>query len=209
MDADEVWQAIGTQRTALADLLEALTPAEWERDSLCSGWTVKDVAAHVISSPQASIGQVVTAVVRARGNFNRCMFQEAKRWSARPTELIVADYRRLDGSRRHPPGISRLDPLVDVLVHTQDIVRPLGRTHPMPARASAAAADHVWRRSFPFMARKRLGGYRLTATDVEWTVGDGPTVEGSMGALLLLLTGRTASLSELSGDGAGQLVETR
>ena len=93
MDADEVWQAIGTQRTALADLLESLTPAEWERDSLCTGWTVKDVAAHVISSPQTSKGQLVRAVVRARGNFNRCMFQEAQRWSARPTELIVAASR--------------------------------------------------------------------------------------------------------------------
>jgi len=209
MDEDEVWKTIGTQRAALADVLESLTPDEWERDSLCAGWTVRDVAAHVISSPQATVGRVIPAMVRARGNFNRFMFQEAKRWSDRPTEFIVADFRRLDGSRRHPPGTTRLDPLVDVLVHTQDIVRPLGRQHPMPARPSAVAANHVWRHSFPYGARKRLGGYRLTATDIEWTLGDGPAVEGSMGAILLLLTGRTASLPELSGDGAGQLIETR
>ena len=210
LDADEVWRAIGAQRAALADVLESLTPREWERDSLCAGWTVRDVAAHVISTPQTSVGQYAAAVVRARGNFNRCMFQEAKRWSARPTELIVADYRRLDGSRKHPPGLSPLDPLVDVLVHTQDIVRPLGREHPMPAQPSAAAASHVWRhRSFPFGARKRLGGYRLTATDVQWSVGEGAAVQGSMGAILLLLTGRTVSLPELSGVGAGQLIQTR
>ena len=80
----------------------------------------------------------------------------------------------------------------------------------MPAGPSAAAANHVWRRrSFPFGARKRLGGYCLTATDIEWKVGQGPTVEGSMGAILLLLTGRVVSLPELSGDGAGQLIESR
>ena len=80
----------------------------------------------------------------------------------------------------------------------------------MPARPSAAAANHVWRRrSFPFGAHKRLGGYRLTATDIEWSLGTGPSIEGSMGAILLLLTGRTVSLPELSGDGAGQLTRAR
>src|SRR6478736_8873381 len=93
MDDDEVWHAIHTERAALADVLETLAPADWELNSLCPGWTIRDVAAHVISSPQTSKGQLVRAVVRARGNFNRCMFQEAQRWSARPTELIVAASR--------------------------------------------------------------------------------------------------------------------
>ena len=67
------------------------------------------------------------------------------------------------------------------------------------------AADHVWRGSFPFHARKRLAGFRLTATDVEWSVGDGPAIEGPIGAILLLLTGRTVSLPELTGAGARTL----
>jgi len=208
VDEDQIWQTIHAERAALADVLRTLTPAEWEQPSLCLGWTIRDVAAHVISSPQATVGQVMAAMVRARGSFNRCMFDEAKRRSARPTERIIADYRRLAKSRRHPPGTTRLDPLLDVLVHTQDIVRPLGRHHRMPPAAAAVAADHVWRRSFPFKARKRLDGLRLTATDVVWTVGDGATVRGSMEALLLLLTGRTASVPELTGEGVGRLVGT-
>ena len=205
MDKDEVWRTIHAERSALADILETLTPAEWEHDSLCPGWTVKDVAAHVISSADAAFGEVLWVMVRARGNFNRMMFDDAKRRSARPTGEIVADYRRLDGSRRHPPGTTRLDPLMDVLVHTQDIVRPLGRQRQMPAAASAAAADRVWHSSFPFHARKRLAGVRLTATDISWTVGDGPVIEGPMGALLLLLTGRKVSQPELAGAGVGRL----
>ena len=148
-------------------------------------------------------------MVRARGNFNRCMFDEAKRRSARPTEHIVADYRRLDGSRKHPPGLTPLDPLVDVLVHTQDIVRPLGRStrcrlgRRRPRRAMCGGTGR-----FRSARASDCGGYRLTATDVAVVGGDGPAIEGSMGAILLLLTGRTVSLPELSGDGAGQLSQT-
>lgn len=199
---DEVWLAIYRERSALADLLETLSPEQWEGASLCAGWTVRDVAAHVVSSADFGLGEAVVGAVRARGNFNRMMFDDARRRAARPTAQIIADYRRLDGSRRHPPGTTRLDPLMDVLVHTQDIVRPLGRHHPMPADASKLAADRVWRGSFPFYARQRLAGFRLTATDIEWSVGDGPPIEGSMGALLLLLTGRAVILPELAGDGA-------
>ena len=86
------------------DLLGDLAPAEWERDSLCAGWTVRHVAAHVISSPQATPGAVAVALVRARGSFDRCIDEQARRWADRPTAAIVADFRRLHGSRRHPDG---------------------------------------------------------------------------------------------------------
>jgi len=208
MERDGVWRTIHAERAALADLLESLSDEEWERPSLCQGWTVRHVAAHVISSPQAAPGELAVAMLRARGNFNRCIADEAKRSAARPVHEIVADYRRLHGSRRHPLGTRSLDPLLDVLVHTQDIVVPLGRRHPMPPAAARAAADHVWRRrSFAFGGRRRLRGFRLTASDVEWSAGAGATVEGPIEALLLLLTGRTAGLPRLTGDGAAALAQ--
>jgi uncharacterized protein (TIGR03083 family) len=207
MDRDRTWRTIDAERAALADLLEGLSGEEWERPSLCAGWTVRDVAAHVISSPQATPGDVALAMVRARGDFNRCIHDEAKRLSARPVEAIVADYRRLAGSRRHPLGTTCVDPLLDVLVHTQDIALPLGRRHAMPPVAACAAAERVWRRSFPFRARRTLGGFRLAATDIAWSVGEGAPVEGPIEAILLLLTGRTAALSRLTGDGAAHLAQ--
>lgn len=205
MQDTEIWNAVHQQRAALADLLGTLTDSQWQHDSLCTGWTVRDVAAHVISSADAGVGAVLIAMVRARGNFNRAMMLEAKRRSARPTDQIIADYRRLDGSRRHPPGTTTFDPMVDVLVHSQDIARPLGLSHPMPPQLAAAACSYVWGRGFPYSPRKRFGGFRFCAADVDWTVGDGPTVEGPIAAILLLLTGRTASVPELTGDGARAL----
>ncbi len=200
MDRDEVWWVTHQERRALAGLLAGLTPEQWATPSLCTGWTVRDVAAHVISSPQSSATDVLPAFVRARGSFNRMVHDEARRLSDRPTDEIVADYRRLDGSRRHPVGTTYVDPLLDVLVHTQDIVVPLGLCHNMPADAAGRAAGRVLRLR-PLFPLRRLSGRRLQATDTDWAWGRGRTVEGPMEVLLLLLTGRRVGLDRLSGAG--------
>ncbi len=215
MGRPQAWQVISRERARLADLLDSLTPAEWEHPSLCAGWTVKHTAAHVISSPQATPWDVGVALLRARGSFDRCIDEQARRWADRPTEQIVADYRRLDGSQRHPIGTTYYEPLLDVLVHSQDIAIPLQRDHDMPVDAARAAADRVWRRAFPFRARSRLAGLRLRATDTDWAVGEraaagglgGPVVEGTMADLLLLLTGRPVVLPRLTGPGVELLRE--
>jgi hypothetical protein len=79
----------------------------------------------------------------------------------------------------------------------------------MPVDAAVAAADRVWRMSFPFRARRRLAGYELVATDAPWRVGAGRRLEGPIGALLLLMTGRSAAMAELSGPGAAHLTAAR
>jgi uncharacterized protein (TIGR03083 family) len=99
--------------------------------------------------------------------------------------------------------VSHLEPLIDVLVHGQDIAIPLGRTRPVPTVAAMAAADRVWPDLFPWRAARKLGGFRFAATDCAWSAGDGQLVEGPITAILLLLTGRNAALSQLSGPGAG------
>lgn len=206
MDREEVWRTIDAERGALASLLRSLDDGDWATASLCPGWTVRDVAAHVISSAQVGPTDLLRALVRARGDFDRAVLIEARRRSDRPTGQIVDDFDRLAGSRRHPVGTTDVDPLTDVLVHTQDIAVPLGREHAMPTAAAAVAATAVWRRSFPFRARRRLAGHRLVATDTAWSAGEGEPVEGSIQALLLLLTGRTAAVRRLTGSAVQQLV---
>jgi len=45
--------------------------------------------------------------------------------------------------------------------------------------------------------RSRFAGYRLTATDTTWSVGEGEPVRAPMATILLLLTGRTPLTSIL------------
>lgn len=188
---DDLWAEIDRLRGAFADLLASLAPEQWERPSLCAGWRVREVAAHLaLSAP--SFGWALAALVRARFSFNALIDQTARAHAAATTpDQLVAQIHGLAGSRRRAPGTNRLDPLLDVLVHTQDVARPLGITVPMPAPHAAAAAGLAWDRSFPFNARSRHRGLRLVATDIDWERGAGRTVEAPMSTILLALTGRT------------------
>jgi uncharacterized protein (TIGR03083 family) len=205
MDRDAVWAAIDAQRSSLADLLATLRPEEWAAASLCPGWTIQDVAAHITLS-HVSPGRAVVEMLRYRGSFNT-MIRETARRRARTSSSaeLVERIRAMPGSRRHPIGTSYLDPLVDSLVHGQDIAVPLGRPRDMPLDAALAAADRVWSMGFPFGARRRLRGLRLEATDVDWARGAGVSVHGPIAVLLLVLTGRRARLEELTGDGVAAL----
>lgn len=204
MDRDQVWQFTDRERLSLADLLDELSAPEWESPSLCAGWRVRDVAAH-LTLAQMGLFPAAVAAARARGNFNRMIRDTAVRQARLPEREYAPRLRAMAGSRRKAPGVSHLEPLIDVLVHGQDIALPLGRTRPMPTAAAMAAADQVWPDLFPWRAERKLGGFRFAATDCSWTAGAGTLVEGPIAAILLLLTGRNAALPQLSGPGAGKL----
>jgi uncharacterized protein (TIGR03083 family) len=200
MDRDELWTTIDAERAGLADLLADLTPAEWECASLCSGWRVRDVAAH-LTLAHAGVAFAVPALVRARGSFDRMVHDTACAAAVAPPDALVEGIRAMVGSRRHAVGTTQLEPLSDVLVHGQDIAVPLGRRRPMPPAAAAAAATRVWSMGWPFWARRRLRGVSLAATDSDWHAGAGPAVRGSTAELLMLLAGRRYVLARLTGPG--------
>lgn len=203
MDREQSWQMITEQRLALADLLDGLSDTDWEQPSLCSGWRIRDVAAHVAMAPHVpGLGSMIADGIRARGSFHRLNHDFAVRHAARPTTDIVSDLREYADSRRLPVVTNYRNIGFDVLVHAQDIAIPLGRDHPMPSEAARAGADRVWTMGWPFWARRRLRGVQLRATDTDWSAGDGVELRGPIDKLLLLLTGRTASaLPHLSGPG--------
>ena len=204
MELDEVWRTIDQQRSDLADLLDDLSPTEWETPSLCEGWRVREVAAH-LTLAHTGLGSAVVGVLRARGSFDRMIQDTAVRQTRLPVESYAPMLRAMVGSRRTAPMITPLEPLTDVLVHGQDIAVPLGRERPMPLDAAAASADRVWSTGFPFRARRRLAGLHLRATDHPWEAGAGELVEGPLAALLMLLTGRTAGVPLLVGPGVERL----
>ncbi|MGY1828926.1 maleylpyruvate isomerase family mycothiol-dependent enzyme [Geodermatophilus sp. SYSU D01180] len=204
MDLDDVWRWTDSQRASLADLLDDLSPAEWETPSLCDAWRVRDVAAH-LTLAQMGPWPMTVAAVRAGFGFNRIIRDTALRVGPLPDDEYGRRIRAMVGSRRRAPFISPIEPLLDVLVHGQDIAVPLGRERPIPPVPAAVAAQRGWDLYFPFRARKRLAGLQLRATDSDLVLGEGAPVEGTTGDLLLLVTGRTATVDRLSGEGVQRL----
>jgi uncharacterized protein (TIGR03083 family) len=206
MTPDQVWQAIDTQRGGLCGLLADLGDDEWRQPSLCAGWTVRDVAAH-LTLQQLGPGGVLAQMFKWKGSIDRTTAHAARvRAAALTTEQIIAEIRATIGSRRHIFGVTHLETLCDILVHSQDIAIPLGRHLALSAEAAAVAASRALSMRWPppLPSAKKMAGFRLTATDTSWSTGDGPTVRGPMAALLLVCCGRLTALPQLSGDGAAE-----
>ena len=210
MNDDELWAAIDAQRLRTADVLEGLTPKEWTRPSLCTGWTVRDVAAH-LSLQQMGLGSALFNALRHPGSLNHVIHASARDRSKLPSAEIIARIRGMVGSRRHNVGVTPYETLIDIVVHGQDIAVPSGLILEVPPTAVATAASRVWRdrssRKAQVFQALPYDGHRLTATDSDWSVGEGPEVRGPVLALLMLLTGRPVVLPQLSGEGADALVE--
>lgn len=213
-EADAVWSAIDDQRTRTADLLEQLTAEQWDHPSLCQGWTVRHVAAH-LTMQQQRVRDVAAFIARnprmLRSVTLNSMIHDSAVLQAQAlsSQEIIARIRAMIGSRRHNAFVTPLETLTDILVHSQDVALPLGLALTMRPTASALAATRRWdtRGNWLEMVFRRLPleGYRLTATDTNWTRGEGLEVAGPVGALLLLLTGRSAALEQLRGEGAADL----
>jgi uncharacterized protein (TIGR03083 family) len=208
MDRDDVWRAIDDQRRRLVEVLDDLSELEWHHPSLCRGWMVRQVAAHVAlqNSTWSMMPRAVLDMVRS-GGMNGAIYAMACRHAKTPTGQIIAEIRDRIGVWRPLPSVTYRDTAVDYLVHAQDIAVPLGRRLDMPPDAAVVAANRVWTSSRMFHARKKLAGYRLVATDTTWSAGQGQEVTGPISALLLLLTGRPAALGRLSGADAATLEE--
>ena len=191
MDRELIQEQIRVQRLALADFLEGLSADEWKQPSLCGDWNVHEVLAHVTLSNRDTLRSTLAGVIRARGNWDRANAEAARQQAARytPAELIALLRAGADCHRRSP-GAGVLDPLADIIVHGQDIARPLGRTLKTRPVRVVAPLDHVVGSVF-YGAKKRLRGKRLVATDVRWGYGDGPEeVRAPVVDLLMLVTGR-------------------
>lgn len=193
MDDSQIWAHIDEQRADLADFLDTLTARQWATPSLCPGWTVRDVAVHVTQSA-TPWGRLIFELARSGFRFNAVTLRMA-RDDDRTPQQVVAALRGMVGGRRRPPGTAAADPLMDVLVHGQDIAIPLGVRRAMPTSAAVVAAQRVWKMGFPFNARKRFPGTAFSATDADFRVGSGNEVRAPIQDILMTLSGRRAGLS--------------
>ena len=176
MNRDQIWQAIDAQRTSLTDLLGHLADDEWLQPSLCAGWTVRDVAAH-LTLQQLGPGATLGMMFKWQGSLDRTIQHAARlRAATLTTQQIIAEIRGTIGSRRHTVGVTYLETLTDILVHSQDIALPLGRRLHMRPDAAAVAASRVLSMRWPppLPSARKMAGIRLSATDTSWSAGDGP-----------------------------------
>jgi len=196
----DVWLDVYEEREALMELLDELTPEQWDARSLCTEWRVRDVVGHMVSETQMTVARLAVGMIASGFRLNRWIAKDARHRGAAPVPDINRDYRAILSSRRHLAGLSPLSMLEDIVVHQLDIRRPLQRDRYVPEQRMIAVASDLHANRF-FPGPKLFQGLRVTASDADWSVGDGPEVAGPIEAVVLSLSGRFVALDELLGDG--------
>jgi uncharacterized protein (TIGR03083 family) len=191
----------------LADRLSELEPAQWDAPSLCAGWRIRDVLAHVVAGAEGAfgVGAIVGGMARHGFNFNRWVAADGRARGQEP-EVILAALRSAASGRTPAPAGQSVNGLMHVVIHGQDICRPLAITRELPASHVVPVADLVAADRFRFGATKRIAGLALRATDMDWSHGRGPEVAGTGEALVMMMAGRAVALRDLSGAGMSTLL---
>jgi len=199
----QVFAATAERRRAVADLLEALDESQLAAPSLCAGWDVRTVGAHLAqTAAPGALGEFLRDVVRARGSIHRANDAAARRAGRRPVARTVALLRERAESRFSPPMTGPRAPLTDLLVHEGDMRLPLGLDHDPDPGSVRVGLDFVTsERAIGFVPRGRLRGLRLVATDLDGEWGDGAALTGRAVDLLMAACGRSAVLTRLGGAG--------
>jgi uncharacterized protein (TIGR03083 family) len=203
-DDAATWAMIHAERKALAATIEELTAEQWDSPSLCAGWTVGFLGAHVLAGAEQTPGRFLGGMVTTGFRFNALMEREARSRAQLSRQQIADRLRQRTTTTNHPPA-PVMAMLGEVVVHGEDIRRPVGLPGTVADDAANACLQMYTKASFPVGGKKRIGGLRLVATDTGWSYGAGPEVSGPALSLLLAMTGRPAGLDDLSGDGAAEL----
>jgi uncharacterized protein (TIGR03083 family) len=200
---------IADERRRMAELIESLKPGELRTPSLCAGWTVHEVAAHLCSPWQLGARRIVPAVLRHGFRVHRANAELVRDLAlALTADEIGRELRANAEFAFSPPVVGPLGQLTDLQVHGQDICRPLGLTRDLVPERMLLSLEFLIgpKARGSFVRRGRLDGLRFLAEDLDWEGGQGLlTVRGSGEALMLALTGRPVVLDELSGSGVAAL----
>jgi uncharacterized protein (TIGR03083 family) len=207
----ELWDAERAEMLDLAERLAVLDTEQWNSPSLCVEWRVRDVLAHLTAGAQGAfgVGAILRGMLRYGFNYNRWVAADGRERGQQDPAVVLSDLRNAAANRKAKPGARPVRGLMHVLVHGQDICRPLGITRDLPETHLVPVADFVKDDVHIFGAKKRIAGLRLKATDMDWSHGNGPEVTGPGEALVMMMAGRLVALDDLSGEGKAALVARR
>ncbi len=189
---------LADEQADVAAFIETLDTSQLSTRSLCDDWTVGQVAAHLVANLNLTLPAMIAGTLRAGFRPNRFISQHAHTYAHLDAAALASEIRAKVGQTRD----GALDVFfVDTVVHQLDMRGPLGIDRAIPTDRLTAALDTLVTLGFPFGGKTRAKGLRFGATDLDWTLGEGPAVRGPAVALLLALAGRPAGLADLSGDG--------
>jgi uncharacterized protein (TIGR03083 family) len=195
-----------SEREDFAAFLETLPPEKWEAPTLCERWNVREVAAHAISFDELRGGALVRRFLKGWLTVDRINQVGVDDYADRTPEELIALIRTHAEPHGLTAGFGGRVALTDNMIHQQDIRRPLGLPRTIDARRLRVALDFALTAP-TIRGARRAKRLHLVATDLNWSHGGGPEVQGPGEALLMVMAGRGDALKDLSGPGKGELAQ--
>ncbi|MFG2289578.1 maleylpyruvate isomerase family mycothiol-dependent enzyme [Streptomyces sp. NPDC048595] len=196
----DIKAAIAAERREIADMLAGLTDTQWDAPTLCEGWRVREVAAHMSMGFRYSFPKVAAELVRAGGSINKVADRLARRDAAgASTDELVAFLRDNAHHPWKPPVGGLASALGHDVVHGLDITVALGLDRRVPEDRVRLLLAHVTPRSARFFGAD-LSGVALRADDLDWSFGAGAPLSGTAQDLLLVAFGRKLPAGRLRGE---------
>jgi uncharacterized protein (TIGR03083 family) len=202
---DTIRDMIAAQRGELATVLAELPASGWDEPTLCAGWRVREVVAHITMPFRYGGRRFVLELAKSRGRFNEMADRVARRDADRMSlaELIDAVRANVDHPWR-PPGGGFEGALAHDLIHGLDITVALGMDQPVPAdRLRRVLPASTTEKSVAYFGTD-LAGIELRACDLDWTLGSGAPLTGAAADLLLAVCGRKLPAGRLAGEPAAR-----
>lgn len=199
MTTTDLMPTVTAERRAFGDVLEGLSGADWDAPSLCSGWRVREVVAHMTMPFRYAAPRFLGELVRSRGNFARMADRVARRDAQAPIGTLLDGWLMNEDHPWKPPGGGLRGALTHDVVHGLDITVPLGIEHPVSEQALRVVLDHATTPLSLEHLGSDLTGIRLEADDLDWAFGDGEPLRGRGRHLLMVLMDRRLPAEFLSG----------
>lgn len=197
-DAD-LQPAVAAEFLALADLLAGASDAEWDTPSLCEGWRVREVIAHLTMAARYSEEEFMAELGRCNFDFTRLSNEVASRDAELQVADLVANLRSDTMHHWAPPGGGYHGALNHVVIHGLDVTVPLGVPRCSSDETIRVVLDDLTKggghEHFGIEIERRT----LRATDLDWSYGTGPPMSGAAENLALAICGRTVPNGRLEG----------
>jgi uncharacterized protein (TIGR03083 family) len=197
---DQIQSLVADTYRALADLLEPLPAERWSTPSLCSEWRVREVVAHVTMPANYDEPAFMAELQQDGFDFGKLSDRIAARDAQRPTGELLAGLRDEVLHRWQPPGGGAHGALNHAVIHSLDVTVPLGEKPVAPEEAIRVILDDLTRGGVQQHFGVDTGGRRITATDLDWSYGNGSPLTGAAGDLIASLAGRTVPDDRLDGE---------
>jgi uncharacterized protein (TIGR03083 family) len=102
---DTIQDMIAAQRGELAAVLAELPTGRWDDPTLCAGWRVREVVAHITMPFRYSAPRFMAELAKSRGKFNQMSDRVARRDAAALSAAELAGTVRANVSHPwKPPG---------------------------------------------------------------------------------------------------------